>query len=65
VCARGDVVLLDVVDDGTGGRVVPGVGLSSLAQRAGSLGGALRVAPARPSGTHLHVELPAAGEVPA
>jgi signal transduction histidine kinase len=64
VCGRGGVVLLDVVDDGAGGRVVPGVGLSSLAQRAETLGGALRVVPARPTGTHLHLELPSDADVP-
>ena len=36
VCARreGEAVVVDVVDDGTGGAVVPGVGLSSLERRA-------------------------------
>ena len=51
-------IRVDVVDDGRGGPVVPGVGLSSLAQRAHSLGGCLRVGAAGPGGTHLHVELP-------
>ncbi len=60
------VVRVDVVDDGRGGPVVPGVGLSSLALRARSLGGCLEVAGALPHGTHLHLELPAAadGQVP-
>ena len=51
-------VLVDVVDDGVGGPVVPGVGLSSLTQRAD----ASRWSPARGSGTtrgtRLHLELP-------
>lgn len=64
VCARGGVVRLDVVDDGAGGLVVPGVGLSSLARRADTLGGALDVVAARPRGTCLHLELPAGAEVP-
>ncbi len=56
------VVRVDVVDDGRGGPVVPGVGLSSLAQRARSLGGCLQVDGALPHGTHLHLELPAAAD---
>ena len=51
-------VVVDVVDDGAGGPVVPGVGLSSLTQRAGALGGLLRVGPVQPHGTQLHLELP-------
>ena len=56
------VVRVDVVDDGRGGPVVPGVGLSSLAQRARSLGGCLQVDCALPTGTHLHLELPATAD---
>jgi signal transduction histidine kinase len=59
VRARGGLVLVDVVDDGVGGgQVVPGVGLTSLAHRAGALGGCLRVAPDEARGTRMHVELP-------
>jgi signal transduction histidine kinase len=58
VLVDGGMVRVDVVDDGCGGPVVPGVGLSSLAQRARSLGGCLQVDSAAPSGTHLHLELP-------
>jgi signal transduction histidine kinase len=54
-----ETVLVDVVDDGSGGPVVPGVGLSSLRQRAVALGGCLQMASAEPRGTHLHLELPA------
>jgi signal transduction histidine kinase len=64
VCARGDAVLVDVLDDGAGGRVVPGVGLSSLARRADSLGGALEVVPAQRRGTRLHLRLPVRQEAP-
>ena len=53
-------VRVDVVDDGHGGQVVPGVGLSSLVQRARALGGCLWLAGAQPHGIHLHLELPAA-----
>jgi len=51
-------VSVDVVDDGAGGSVVPGIGLSSLAARAEAGGGRLVVRPAKPSGTRLHLELP-------
>jgi len=60
--ADAGMVRVDVVDDGRGGPVVPGVGLSSLAQRAGSLGGCLRVASAAPAGTRLHLLLPTTAE---
>jgi signal transduction histidine kinase len=62
VRTRRGAVLLDVVDDGVGGQVVPGVGLSSLAQRADTLGGCLAVAAADPKGTHMHLELPAVAQ---
>jgi len=57
VRARGGRVVLEVSDDGVGGPVVPGVGLSSLARRAESLGGHLTVCPRHP-GTTLHLDLP-------
>lgn len=63
VRTRHGIVLVDVADDGQGGPVVPGVGLSSLAQRAAALGGCLEVAAADPTGTRMHVELPAGAEV--
>jgi signal transduction histidine kinase len=56
-CSRG-LTIADVVDDGRGGPVVPGVGLSSLKQRADGLGGCLEVFAVRPHGTRLHLELP-------
>jgi signal transduction histidine kinase len=52
---------VDVCDDGTGGAVVPGVGLTSLLRRAEQLGGCLHVEAATPTGVRLHVELPVAG----
>ena len=57
-----DVVRVDVIDNGRGGQVVSGVGLSSLAQRARSLGGCLWLDRAQPHGTRLHLELPAAAQ---
>jgi signal transduction histidine kinase len=50
-------VLVEVADDGMGGPVVPGVGLSSLARRAESLGGDMTICPG-PVGTTLRLELP-------
>ena len=46
VVRTGSCVGVDVVDDGAGGPVVPGVGLSSLAARAEAGGGRLDVAAA-------------------
>ena len=45
-------------DDGVGGPIAPGVGLTSLRQRAEQLGGSLVVGPRDGRGTLLHVELP-------
>lgn len=53
-------VHVDVVDDGVGGPVVPGVGLSSLARRAESLGGRMTICAGGP-GTTLHLDLPTSG----
>ncbi|HET6937890.1 MAG TPA: histidine kinase [Nocardioides sp.] len=58
VARTGSCVSVDVVDDGAGGAVVPGVGLSSLAARAEAGGGHLVVRRAQPTGTRLHLELP-------
>jgi signal transduction histidine kinase len=52
---------VDVCDDGTGGPVVAGVGLTSLQRRAEQLGGRLQIEPAEPTGLRLHVELPLIG----
>lgn len=51
-------VVVEVEDDGSGGPVAPGVGLSSLAQRAESLGGRLDVDARDGGGTRLHLVLP-------
>jgi signal transduction histidine kinase len=51
-------VAVDVGDDGVGGPIVWGVGLSSLRRRATELGGVLDVA-AHGTGTRLTVKLPA------
>ncbi len=54
----GGRVAVDVGDDGIGGPIVWGVGLSSLRRRAAELGGVLDVA-AHGTGTRLTVDLPA------
>lgn len=51
-------VLVSVTDDGAGGPIAPGVGLSSLRRRAEELGGSLSVAADQGAGTRLQVELP-------
>jgi signal transduction histidine kinase len=58
VARNGSCVSVDVVDDGAGGSVVPGVGLSSLAARAEAGGGRLAVQQVQPRGIRLHLELP-------
>lgn len=60
VTTVGDQVVVDVRDDGLGGPIAPGIGLTSLRQRAEDLGGSLSVAPDDNGGVLLHVELPAA-----
>jgi signal transduction histidine kinase len=54
-------VMIDVEDDGVGidGGRTRGVGLTAMRERAAELGGAVRIFPVVPHGTHLHVELPA------
>jgi signal transduction histidine kinase len=54
-------VAVDVRDDGIGGPIAPGVGLTSLRQRAEQLGGSLAVGPYDGGGVLLHLELPAMG----
>jgi signal transduction histidine kinase len=54
-------VAVDVQDDGIGGPIAPGVGLTSLRLRAEHLGGWLAVASANGGGVLLHAELPAKG----
>ncbi|ETK37688.1 sensor histidine kinase [Microbispora sp. ATCC PTA-5024] len=56
----GGRVRAEVRDDGAGGPITPGVGLSSLRRRAEELGGWLLVE-AGPHGTRLCLDLPSAG----
>ena len=54
----GGRVLVDISDDGVGGPIASGVGLSSLRRRAHELGGILHVTADHGTGTRLHLELP-------
>jgi signal transduction histidine kinase len=56
-----DHVAVDVRDNGVGGPIASGVGLTSLRQRAEQLGGSLAVGPHKAGGVLLHVELPTKG----
>ena len=47
-----------VVDDGQGGAITPGTGLTSLRKRAADLGGSLSIETTRPSGTSLRMVIP-------
>lgn len=60
VATRPGRVVVDIDDDGAGGPIAPGVGLTSLRQRAEHLGGSLSVGPAGGGGVLMHVELPTA-----
>jgi signal transduction histidine kinase len=59
---NGDWLVVTVTDDGVGipGGTSPGVGLSSMEQRADELGGSLRVEPVKGGGTAVVARLPAA-----
>jgi two-component system, NarL family, sensor histidine kinase DesK len=53
-------VVMEVVDDGCGGRIVPGNGLNGMRERLGSVGGSLTVESAKDHGTRLFVSVPRA-----
>ncbi len=56
---EGDMLMIDVRDDGTGGaRVVPGGGLAGLTDRVGALDGRLTVSSPDGGPTVVHVEIP-------
>jgi signal transduction histidine kinase len=61
VALQQHAISVDIFDDGMGGVIVEGVGLTSLRRRAEHLGGCLTIGPHQPSGVHLHLELPRAG----
>jgi len=53
-------VVMEVVDDGRGGRIVPGNGLSGMRERLDSVGGTLALEPNEEGGTRLFVSVPCA-----
>ncbi len=60
IASENGTIHVDVHDDGAGGPIVPGVGLTSLQRRAENLGGRLSIRSQQPKGVHLHLELPTA-----
>jgi signal transduction histidine kinase len=59
-----DRLVLDVVDDGSGGAsLASGSGLSGLADRVGALDGRIELDSPAGNGTRLHVEIPCASIV--
>jgi signal transduction histidine kinase len=62
----GDALVVAVTDDGTGvpADVSPGVGLTSMRERADELGGTMELLSPKGGGTTLIARLPVAGSVP-
>ncbi len=58
---EGRVLRLDVQDDGSGGSVAPGNGLSGMRERVEALGGQLAIDSAAGAGTRLRLLLPLDG----
>ncbi len=54
-------VVVEVADDGRGGRIVPGNGLNGMRERLDSVGGALALIPNEDGGTLLRATVPVAG----
>jgi two-component system sensor histidine kinase DesK len=54
----GDTVALAIVDDGRGGALVPGNGLTGMRERLEEQGGELRVESVRGSGTRIELRVP-------
>jgi two-component system sensor histidine kinase DesK len=53
-------VVVEVADDGRGGRIVPGNGLNGMRERLGSVGGSLSLMPNKDGGTLLRASVPVA-----
>ena len=53
-------VVVEVADDGRGGRIVPGNGLNGMRERLGSVGGTLLLESSKDGGTLLRASVPAA-----
>ncbi|MGH3088238.1 MAG: sensor histidine kinase, partial [Rubrobacteraceae bacterium] len=63
-CPGERILEIEVVDDGVGlpASPEPGVGLSSMRERAAELGGECEIGNASPSGTRVFVRLPLSEE---
>jgi two-component system sensor histidine kinase DesK len=53
-------VVMEVLDNGRGGRIVPGNGLSGMRERLGNVGGTLALEPNKDGGLRLFVSVPCA-----
>jgi len=53
-------VIVEVSDDGRGGRIVPGNGLNGMRERLGTVGGTLTLIPNKDGGTLLRASVPLA-----
>ena len=53
-------VIVEVADDGRGGRIVPGNGLNGMRERLGNVGGTLTLTPREEGGTLLRATVPLA-----
>lgn len=58
VCRSGDILRVEVADDGAGGADVTGSGLTGLADRVAVAGGTLTVVSPKGAGTAITAELP-------
>lgn len=55
-----NAVIVEVADDGHGGRIVPGNGLNGMRERLASVGGSLTLAPNKERGLLLRASVPVA-----
>jgi two-component system, NarL family, sensor histidine kinase DesK len=53
-------VVMEVVDNGRGGRIIPGNGLNGMRERLGNVGGTLSLEAVQDGGTRLFVSIPSA-----
>jgi two-component system sensor histidine kinase DesK len=53
-------VIVEVADDGRGGRIIPGNGLNGMRERLGNVGGSLTLTPREEGGTLLRAAVPLA-----
>ena len=53
-------VIMEVADDGRGGRIVPGNGLNGMRERLDTVGGSLTLWPNPAGGTLLRASVPVA-----